>query len=155
VSRRVLQSRTGVGTSYTSAFSRAKIQGRRRAVRLSHLSSAKSRVGLRFNCKNLPSKCASLRFNCNRHLVSGMHSKPRHNRLLSHSSRSNSEDRRSAGSISSAEAGNLYLLRRGDLDILFLFLRHGVDKHYARTAKSPPTTGPESSWLRKHTVRTP
>src|SRR5271165_1456506 len=28
--------------------------------------AAKSRVGLRFNCKNLPSKCASLRFTCNR-----------------------------------------------------------------------------------------
>jgi hypothetical protein len=28
--------------------------------------AAKSRVGLRFNCKNLTSKCASLRFNCNR-----------------------------------------------------------------------------------------
>src|SRR6266446_5949819 len=29
--------------------------------------AAKSRVGLRFNCKNLTSKCASLRFTCNRH----------------------------------------------------------------------------------------
>src|SRR5271165_1167313 len=27
---------------------------------------AKRRVGLRFNCKNLTSKCASLRFTCNR-----------------------------------------------------------------------------------------
>jgi hypothetical protein len=29
--------------------------------------AAKWRVGLRFNCKNLTSKCASLRFICNRH----------------------------------------------------------------------------------------
>jgi hypothetical protein len=29
--------------------------------------AAKSRLGLRFNCKNLTSKCASLRFTCNRH----------------------------------------------------------------------------------------
>src|SRR5260370_29565254 len=29
--------------------------------------AAKRRVGLRFNCKNLTSKCASLRFTCNRH----------------------------------------------------------------------------------------
>src|SRR6266436_6806112 len=28
--------------------------------------AAKRSVGLRFNRKNLPSKCASLRFNCNR-----------------------------------------------------------------------------------------
>src|SRR5271166_436698 len=30
--------------------------------------AAKRRVGLRFNCKNLTSKCASLRFTCNRQL---------------------------------------------------------------------------------------
>src|SRR4029077_14261064 len=29
--------------------------------------AAKRRVGLRFNCKNLTSKCTSLRFTCNRH----------------------------------------------------------------------------------------
>jgi hypothetical protein len=29
--------------------------------------AAKSKVGLRFNCKNLTSKCFSLRFTCNRH----------------------------------------------------------------------------------------
>src|SRR5271166_4207567 len=32
--------------------------------------AAKRRVGLRFNCKNLTSKCASLRFICNRQEVS-------------------------------------------------------------------------------------
>ena len=30
--------------------------------------AAKSGVGLRFNCKNLTSKCAGLRFTCNRQL---------------------------------------------------------------------------------------
>src|SRR6266481_9149845 len=32
--------------------------------------AAKRRVGLRFNCKNLTSKCASLRFTCNRQPLS-------------------------------------------------------------------------------------
>jgi len=32
--------------------------------------AAKMRIGLRFSCKNLTSKCASLRFTCNRQLVS-------------------------------------------------------------------------------------
>jgi hypothetical protein len=33
--------------------------------------AAKRRVGLRFNCKNLTSKCAGLRFTCNRQMASG------------------------------------------------------------------------------------
>src|SRR5260370_42605640 len=32
--------------------------------------AAKRRVGLRFNCKNLTSKCGSLRFTCNRQSLS-------------------------------------------------------------------------------------
>jgi hypothetical protein len=34
--------------------------------------AAKRRVGLRFNCKNLTSKCASLRFTCNRQELLGL-----------------------------------------------------------------------------------
>src|SRR5258708_3115289 len=41
----------------------------------------------------------------------------------------NSEDRRSAGSDNSADAGNLYLLTRSDLDILLLFFLHIIYRH--------------------------
>src|SRR5689334_15680912 len=47
----------------------AREPGRSRSLSLQTVYdlAAKRRVGLRFNCKNLTSKCAGLRFTCNRH----------------------------------------------------------------------------------------
>jgi hypothetical protein len=71
VSRRKVASRSFIEAGwsiYARADYVAKELGRSRSLVLQTVYDlpAKSRVGLRFNCKNLASKCASLRFTCNR-----------------------------------------------------------------------------------------
>jgi len=72
VCRREVAIRSFIEAGWSTYAEQIILPSNRAAARASSLQTvydlaAKRRVGLRFNCKNLTSKCASLRFTCNRH----------------------------------------------------------------------------------------
>src|SRR5271165_2607157 len=72
VCRRKVAIRSFIEAGWSTYAEQIILPSKRAAATASSLQTvydlaAKRRVGLRFNCKNLTSKCASLRFTCNRH----------------------------------------------------------------------------------------
>src|ERR1700736_2540851 len=76
VCRRKVAARSFIEASWSTYAEQISLPSNRTAAADSSLQTvydlaAKRRVGLRFNCKNLSSKCAGLRFTCNRQMASG------------------------------------------------------------------------------------